>query len=126
MGHESLQSTMIYQDVTEKQKLEAIESLGNTITKQMEKKWKSPRVRHLAEAFGINVEWNYNPNFKKPSICNTETWLLHIDFRFDLIIYIIYVHAMTNLIFTICILRASLAAHYTTVLKHVVLIFFLT
>lgn len=56
MGHESLQSTMIYQDVTEKQKLEAIESLGNTITKQMEKKWKSPRVRHLAEAFGINVE----------------------------------------------------------------------
>ena len=56
MGHESLQSTMIYQDVTEKQKLEAIECLGNTITKQMEKKWKSPRVRHLAEAFGINVE----------------------------------------------------------------------
>ena len=56
MGHESLQSTMIYQDVTEKQKLEAIESLGNTITKQMEKKWKSPRVRHLDEAFGINVE----------------------------------------------------------------------
>lgn len=53
MGHESLQSTMIYQDVTEKQKLEAIESLGNTITNSLQKKWKTKENMGLAAMFGL-------------------------------------------------------------------------
>ncbi len=54
MGHSSLQSTMIYQDVTEEQKLAAIESLGDVVTKAMTKKWKNPRNLSLASAFGLN------------------------------------------------------------------------
>lgn len=56
LGHSSLQSTMIYQDVTEEQKRAAIETLGDTITKSMGKKWKMPENRGLAEMFGIEIE----------------------------------------------------------------------
>ena len=37
MGHSGLQSTMVYQDVTEEQKKAAIETLEDTITKSMTK-----------------------------------------------------------------------------------------
>ena len=53
LGHRSLQSTMIYQDVTEQQKLDAIETLGDTITKTMEKKWKQPTNKDLLAMLGL-------------------------------------------------------------------------
>ncbi len=56
LGHSSLQSTMIYQDVTEEQKRAAIETLEDTVTKSMCRKWKMPENRRLAAMFGIEVE----------------------------------------------------------------------
>ncbi len=53
MGHSSLQSTMVYQDVTEEQKKAAIETLEDTITKSMKKKWKLPENKGIAAMFGI-------------------------------------------------------------------------
>lgn len=55
MGHSILQSTMIYQDVTEEQKRAAIEPLEDTTTKSMKKKWKFPENKGLAAIFGIEV-----------------------------------------------------------------------
>lgn len=55
MGHSSLQSTMIYQDVTEEQKKAAIETLEDTVTKSMRKKWKLPENKGLAAMFGIKT-----------------------------------------------------------------------
>lgn len=56
MGHSSLQSTMVYQDVTEEQKKAAIETLEDTVTKSMRKKWKLPDNKGLAAMFGIEIE----------------------------------------------------------------------
>lgn len=56
MGHSSLQSTMVYQDVTEEQKKAAIETLEDTVTKSMRKKWKLPENKGLAAMFGIETE----------------------------------------------------------------------
>lgn len=56
MGHSSLQSTMIYQDVTEEQKRAAIETLEDAVTKSMRKKWKTPENKGLAAMFGIEIE----------------------------------------------------------------------
>lgn len=53
LGHSSLQSTMIYQDVTEEQKKAAIETLESTVTKSMKKKWKIPENKGVAAMFGI-------------------------------------------------------------------------
>lgn len=53
MGHSSLQSTMIYQDVTEEQKKAAIQTLEDTVTKSMIKKWKLPENSGIAAMFGI-------------------------------------------------------------------------
>ncbi|AYD47379.1 tyrosine-type recombinase/integrase [Arachidicoccus soli] len=53
MGHSSLQSTMVYQDVTEEQKKAAIETLEDTVTKAMKKKWKLPENKGVAAMFGI-------------------------------------------------------------------------
>lgn len=53
LGHSSLQSTMIYQDVTEKQKLDAIETLGDTVTKGMTKKWKLDANKDLLTYLGL-------------------------------------------------------------------------
>jgi len=53
LGHASLQSTMIYQDVTEKQKKAALESLEDTVTKTMTKKWKLPENKGVAAMFGV-------------------------------------------------------------------------
>lgn len=53
LGHRSLQSTMVYQDVTEKQKLDAIETLGDTVTKAMIKKWKLPSNKDLLTMLGL-------------------------------------------------------------------------
>lgn len=55
MGHSSLQSTMVYQDVTEEQKKAAIETLDDTVTKSMEKKWKLSENKGLAVMFGIKT-----------------------------------------------------------------------
>lgn len=55
MGHSSLQSTMVYQDVTEEQKKAAIETLEDTVTKFMKKKWKLPQNQGLAAMFGIET-----------------------------------------------------------------------
>lgn len=56
MGHSSLQSTMVYQDITEEQKRAAIETLEDTVTKSMSKKWKMPETKGLAAMFGIEIE----------------------------------------------------------------------
>lgn len=56
MGHASLTSTMVYQDVTDEQKREAIKSLENNVTQTMKKKWTMPDNRSLAAMFGINVD----------------------------------------------------------------------
>lgn len=56
MGHASLTSTMVYQDVTDKQKREAIRSLENNVTQTMKKKWTMPDNRSLAAMFGIKVD----------------------------------------------------------------------
>lgn len=53
MGHSSLQSTMIYQDVTEEQKKAAIETLEDAVTKSMKKKWKLPENTGIAAMFGL-------------------------------------------------------------------------
>jgi site-specific recombinase XerD len=53
LGHSSLQSTMIYQDVTEAQKKAAIATLEDTITKSMERKWKSPENKELLSFVGL-------------------------------------------------------------------------
>lgn len=53
LGHSSLQSTMVYQDVTEEQKKTAIETLEDTVTKSMKKKWKLPQNMGVAEMFGV-------------------------------------------------------------------------
>ena len=55
MGHASLTSTMVYQDVTDKQKREAIKSLENNVTQTMKKKWIMPANRSLAAMLGINI-----------------------------------------------------------------------
>jgi site-specific recombinase XerD len=56
MGHSCLQSTMIYQDVTEEQKKAAIETLEDTVTQSMQKKWKMPENKGLAAMFGIETD----------------------------------------------------------------------
>ena len=56
MGHASLTSTMVYQDVTDDQKKEAIKSLENNVTQTMKKKWTMPENRSLTTMFGINVD----------------------------------------------------------------------
>ncbi len=53
MGHSSLQSTMIYQDITEEQKRAAIETLEDTVTKAMKKKWKLFENKGVAAMFGL-------------------------------------------------------------------------
>lgn len=53
LGHKSLQSTMVYQDVTEKQKKEALNTLEDTITKAMPKKWKSDANKDLIAYLGL-------------------------------------------------------------------------
>lgn len=55
LGHTSLQSTMIYQDVTEEQKKAAIETLEDSITKSMDKQWKLPKNKGLAAMFGLEA-----------------------------------------------------------------------
>ncbi|WP_163215645.1 tyrosine-type recombinase/integrase [Bacteroides sp. 519] len=55
MGHSRLESTMIYQDVTEEQKKAAIETLEDTVTKSLERKWKMPENKGLAAMFGLDV-----------------------------------------------------------------------
>ena len=56
MGHASLTSTMVYQDVTDEQKREAIKSLENNVTQTLKKKWIMPINRSLAGMFGIDVD----------------------------------------------------------------------
>lgn len=56
MGHASLTSTMVYQDVTDEQKKDAIKSLENNVTQTLEKKWKMPTNRSLAAMIGIKVD----------------------------------------------------------------------
>jgi integrase/recombinase XerD len=51
-----LTSTMVYQDVTDDQKKEAIKSLENNVTQTMKKKWTMPENRSLTTMFGINVD----------------------------------------------------------------------
>lgn len=46
MGHASLTSTMVYQDVTDELKREAIKSRGNNITQTIKKKWAMPTNLH--------------------------------------------------------------------------------
>ena len=53
LGHKSLQSTMVYQDVTEQQKKEAINTLEDTITKAMPKKWKAAANKDLLAYLGL-------------------------------------------------------------------------
>ncbi len=47
---------MVYQDVTDKQKREAIRSLENNVTQTTKKKWTMPDNRSLAAMFGIKVD----------------------------------------------------------------------
>ena len=47
---------MVYQDVTDKQKREAIKSLENNVTQTMKKKWIMPANRSLAAMLGINID----------------------------------------------------------------------
>lgn len=53
LGHSSLQSTMIYQTVSYRQKREAMEKLGDNEINNMPKKWTLPENASLAAAFGI-------------------------------------------------------------------------
>lgn len=53
LGHKCLQSTMVYQDVTEQQKKEAVSTLEDTITKAMPKKWKSAANKDLVTYLGL-------------------------------------------------------------------------
>ena len=56
MGHASLTSTMVYQDVTEEQKRNAMKTLENEVSQTIKKKWTMPENRSLAEMFGINLD----------------------------------------------------------------------
>jgi integrase/recombinase XerD len=53
LGHKCLESTMVYQDVTEQQKKEALSTLEDTITKAMPKKWKSAANKDLITYLGL-------------------------------------------------------------------------
>lgn len=53
LGHKCLQSTMVCQDVTEQQKKEAVNTLEDTITKAMLKKWKSADNKDLIAYLGL-------------------------------------------------------------------------
>lgn len=55
-AHASLTSTIVYQDVTEGQKREAIKSLENNVTQTMKKKWTMLDNRSLTVMLGINVD----------------------------------------------------------------------
>ncbi len=53
LGHKCLESTMVYQDVTEQQKKEALSTLEDTITNAMPKKWKSAANMDLITYLGL-------------------------------------------------------------------------
>lgn len=55
-AHASLTSTIVYHDVTEGQKREAIKSLENNVTQTMKKKWTMLDNRSLTVMLGINVD----------------------------------------------------------------------
>lgn len=53
LGHKSLQSRIVYQEVTEQQKKEAINTLEDTIKKAMPKKWKATANKDLLAYLGL-------------------------------------------------------------------------
>lgn len=53
LGHRNLSTTMIYEDVTEKQKKKAIDTLEDTFTKSQDKKWEKPENMELLTLVGL-------------------------------------------------------------------------
>ncbi len=53
LGHRSLSTTMIYEDVTEEQKRNAIDTLEDVITKSQDKKWKKVQNMELLALVGL-------------------------------------------------------------------------
>lgn len=53
LGHESLQTTMVYLDITTQQESEALATLEDENQKKMAKKWKHPENGNLIEFMGL-------------------------------------------------------------------------
>ncbi|MDR0794990.1 MAG: site-specific integrase [Tannerella sp.] len=53
LGHESIETTMIYQDITTEQQMRALATLEDEATSTIPKKWKSEKNKGLSELFGF-------------------------------------------------------------------------
>lgn len=53
LGHESIQTTMVYLDITAQQESEALATLEDESQKKMTKKWKHPKNGNLIEFMGL-------------------------------------------------------------------------
>lgn len=51
LGHESLETTMIYQEITREKQIRALATLDEEISKGTPKKWKQPNARNLRDYF---------------------------------------------------------------------------
>jgi site-specific recombinase XerD len=51
LGHESLETTMIYQDITREKQIRALATLDEEISKGTPKKWKQPNAGNLRDYF---------------------------------------------------------------------------
>ena len=51
LGHESLETTMIYEEITREKQIRALATLDEEITKDTPKKWKQPNERDLRDYF---------------------------------------------------------------------------
>jgi site-specific recombinase XerD len=51
LGHESLETTMIYQEITREKQIRALATLDEEISKGTPKKWKQPNAKNLRDYF---------------------------------------------------------------------------
>jgi integrase len=55
LGHESIQTTMVYLDITTEQEAAALATLEDETDKNLSKKWRTTRTTSLAGFCGLNT-----------------------------------------------------------------------
>jgi site-specific recombinase XerD len=53
LGHESIETTMVYQDITTEQQMRALATLEDEATSTIPKKWKLEKNKGLSDIFGF-------------------------------------------------------------------------
>jgi len=53
LGHESIETTMVYQDITTEQQMRALATLEDEVTSAITKKWKREKNIGLSDLFGF-------------------------------------------------------------------------